>query len=91
MSHLIPLRNPACGADRPDGRPCPLEATAVVTIQSRPGRAAAAWRCHDHAGTSADQAVQTSPEATVTVRPLASLDHAMPVMPIDTLVAGLGH
>jgi hypothetical protein len=87
MSHLIPLPNPTCGADRPDGQPCPLEATAVVTIQSRPGRAHAAWRCQGHAGASADQAVQASPEATITVRPLASLDHAMPV---DTLVAGLG-
>jgi hypothetical protein len=90
MSHLIPLPNLACGADRPDGQPCPREATAVVTIQSRSSRATTAWRCQGHAGASADQAVQASPEATVTVRPLASLDQAMPIMPVDTLVAGLG-
>jgi hypothetical protein len=93
MSHLIPLPNPACGADRPDGQPCPLAATAVVTTQSRPGRATTAWRCHGHASAHAAKAVQASPDATVTVRPLTSLDHpieAMPVaaMPIDSLVTG---
>jgi hypothetical protein len=46
----------------------------IVASEWSTGYATAIWRCHDHIGASVEAALRLSPQAVITVTPLAALD-----------------
>jgi hypothetical protein len=79
MSDPTPLPNPGCGATAPDGEACPSDSTVVVAAEwptGYPTHSMAVWRCNDHVGESVEAALRTSPDAVITVTPLAIADQA---------------
>jgi hypothetical protein len=79
MSDLSALPNPGCGATAPDGEACPSDSTVVVASEwptGYPMYSMAVWRCNDHVGESVETALRISPDAVITVTPLAIADQA---------------
>jgi hypothetical protein len=50
----------------------------VVASEWPTGYALAVWRCDDHVGASVEAARRLSPDAVITVTPLATIDHDEP-------------
>jgi hypothetical protein len=73
MFDITPLSTLSCGAISPDGDLCPADSAAIVESEWPTGYASAIWRCHDHVGPSVEAALRLSPQAVVTVTPLAAM------------------
>jgi hypothetical protein len=76
MSDLTALSNPSCGAISLDGDLCLSDSVVIIASEWPAGYATAISRCHDHVGPSVEAILRISPQAVITVTPLAGIENA---------------
>jgi hypothetical protein len=72
-----PLPSPPCGAVSPEGEACLSDSAAIVASEWPTGYSMAVWRCADHVSASVEAALRLSPDAVVTITPLAAIDDTL--------------